>query len=60
MWNLEKSYIGIYSQKRNRPTDRKKRGYQKGGGKDKYVGWDENLYTTIYQIDNQQGLMWLA
>ena len=26
-----------------------------GGEKDKLVVWDENIHTTIYKMDNQQG-----
>ena len=31
-------------------------GYQKGGGeRDKLGVWDENIHTTMFKIDNQQG-----
>ena len=32
-------------------------GYQRGKerGRDKLGGWDEQIHTTIYKIDNQQG-----
>ena len=30
-------------------------GYQRGRGVDKLGVWDEQIHTTIYKIDNQQG-----
>ena len=32
-------------------------GYQRGnGGRDKSGAWDEHTHTTVYEVDNKQGL----
>ena len=59
MWNLikEKRYKWAYLQNRNRLTDNKLSGYQRGKveGRDKSGAWDEHTHTTVYKINNLQG-----
>ena len=47
-----------YLQNRNRLTTLKTNLWLpkwKHGGRDKLEGWDQQIHTTIYKIDNQQG-----
>ena len=58
MWNLKKWYEWTYLQDRNRLTDIENKLMdtkgERGRGRDKLGVWDEQIYTTIYKIDNQQ------
>ena len=42
---------------KQKETHKQTYGYQRGntGGKDKLGVWDQQIHTTIYKIDNQEG-----
>ena len=64
MWNLiffNKKIPITDLQNRNRPTDIENKFMVTKGetwGRDKSGDWDEHTHTTIYKIDNQQGLLY--
>ena len=58
MWNLRNKPNEMYRQKQKQTRHRKQTsGYQgeREAGRDKLGAWDEQIQTTVYQIDNQQG-----
>ena len=61
-WNLKKM-IQMNLRGRNRLTDFKNKLMVMKGvkwGRDKLGVWDSHLHTSIYKIDNQQGLNCIA
>ena len=59
MWNLKKNHTNELIYKTETDKLRKQTyGYQRGkvGGRDRLGVWDWYIYTTVFKIDNQQGL----
>ena len=58
MWNLKKWYKWTYLKSRNRLTDIENKlmvTKEERWGRDKFGIWDQQIQTTIYKIDEQQG-----